>query len=311
VLVGAKALVAYLWKMLWPLDLVPFYPYPGHISILSFEYFPAIVLVIGITGVCIVLAKKQKLWLSVWGYYVITMLPVLGIVQVGGQSMADRYTYLPSLGPFLLIGLLAGRFWTTRTAYFCAAATIPAVLLLSFLTYRQITIWKNSLTLWNYVAEKPESFMAHYNLGIIYRHSNMPDKAIEEYLTAIRLWPGYSEAHNNLGFVYKSLNMTEKAEEEFLTAIRLKPDNVEAHSNLGILYEARNLSDKATVEFLTAVKLKPDNADAHFNLGLAYYKTGHMEEARHELERVLEIKPENQQAQQLMKEAMAKLRHTQ
>src|SRR5208337_114159 len=107
----AKSLVAYLGKMLWPVDLVPYYPYPGNVSILSFEYLSAIALVIGITAVCIILAKKQKLWLTVWGIYVVTLLPVLGIVQVGNQSMADRYMYLPSLGPFLIMGLIAAWIW--------------------------------------------------------------------------------------------------------------------------------------------------------------------------------------------------------
>jgi hypothetical protein len=101
VLVGFRSLVAYLGKMLWPLNLVPYYPYPKDASPLSLEYFSAIVLVIGITAACMVMAKKQKLWLSVWGYYVVTLVPVLGIVQVGGQAMADRFTYLPSLSPFL------------------------------------------------------------------------------------------------------------------------------------------------------------------------------------------------------------------
>ena len=111
VLVGVKSLIIYLWKMVLPLDLSPFYPYPREASLFSIEYFLAIVLVAGITIASVVIAKRQKLWLSAWGYYVITLLPVLGIVQVGLQSMADRYTYLPSLGPFLVIGIMASWVW--------------------------------------------------------------------------------------------------------------------------------------------------------------------------------------------------------
>ena len=109
-LVSARALISYLWKMLWPLNLVPFYPYPkqSEMSALSiFEYLLAIAFTLGITAVCVASVKRQKLWLSVWGFYIVTLIPVLGILQVGGQSMADRYTYLPSLGPFLVMGLIA------------------------------------------------------------------------------------------------------------------------------------------------------------------------------------------------------------
>ena len=90
VAVAAESLIAYLWKMILPLKLIPFYPYPKHVSILSLEYVSVIMLVIGITIACIVKAKNEKLWLAAWGYYVLTLIPVLGIVQVGSQSMADR-----------------------------------------------------------------------------------------------------------------------------------------------------------------------------------------------------------------------------
>ncbi len=123
ILVAGKSLIAYLWKMAVPLNLIPFYPHPRNASFLSLEYLAAIVLVIGITTTCIVIAKKQKLWLSVWGYYVVTLVPVLGIIQVGGQSMADRYTYLPSIGPFLIFGLFIA--WCSRKVTRPARGRLP------------------------------------------------------------------------------------------------------------------------------------------------------------------------------------------
>jgi tetratricopeptide (TPR) repeat protein len=341
-LVAAESLLSYLWKMLWPLHLVPYYPYPKTIAFFSAEYLLSIILVCGITAACIIMAKKQKVWLAVWGYYVVTLLPVIGIVQVGDQAMADRYTYLPSLGPFILIGLFGAWLWKRSSPYGRAGAgmviaiAILVLVSLSYLTLKQIAVWKDSLTLWTYVTEKePEGAVAHYNLGIVYRHMNMRDKAVEQFLAAIRLWPNYADAHTNLGLTYQSLNMPGRAEEEFLIATGLKPDSVEAHSNLGILYQAFNLPDKAEAEFTTAVKMKPDSAEAHFNLGVFYqirnmpdkseeefmsavrlkpdfaeahfrlgmvfYKRGQMEKARGELTRVLELKPDNQQALELLK----------
>jgi hypothetical protein len=105
----------YIWKMVLPLNLIPLYTYPRDISLLSPNYFLPILLVAGITLTCIIAIKRQKLWMSVWGYYVVTLVPVLGIVQVGGQAMADRYTYLPGTGPFLIVGLAIAWGWGKLT----------------------------------------------------------------------------------------------------------------------------------------------------------------------------------------------------
>jgi hypothetical protein len=106
ILVAAKSLIAYLWKMILPLNLIPLYPYPQDVSLLSLGFLATVFLVTGITAACVLAARKEKLWMSVWFYYVVTLIPVIGIVQVGSQPMADRYTYLPSLGPFLIAGLI-------------------------------------------------------------------------------------------------------------------------------------------------------------------------------------------------------------
>jgi hypothetical protein len=125
---AAKSLMIYLWKMILPLNLVPFYPYPKNMSLFSLENIVPIVIVIVITGTCLTVLRNQKLWMSVWSYYVIAMLPVLGIVQVGDQAMADRYTYLPSLRPLLVIGLIAAKVYekvsalTRRRVMLCFAS---------------------------------------------------------------------------------------------------------------------------------------------------------------------------------------------
>jgi hypothetical protein len=102
--------------MILPLNLSPVYPYPENVSLVSLDYLLAVILAIGVTAVSVVIVKKQKLWLTVWGYYVITLLPVLGIVQVGSQAMADRYTYLPSLGPFFIMGLITAEIYERVTS---------------------------------------------------------------------------------------------------------------------------------------------------------------------------------------------------
>ncbi len=313
-LVAAKSLLSYLWKMILPLNLVPFYPYPKNISLFSAEYLLPVILVSGITAACIFMVKKQKLWLAVWGYYVITLLPVIGIVQVGVQSMADRYTYLPSLGPFILLGLIAAWLWKKSTLWRGAwggLVIIGAILIfgyLSFLTYKQVAIWKDSLTLWTYVIERqPEGVpLAHNNLGIAYKLQGQLDKAVAEFQAALQLKPDYVNAHNNLGLAYASQGNLDIAILEFQAASRLRPDYADAHINLGTAYALQGQLDKAIPEFQTVLRLKPDYAEAHYNLGIAYASQGQLDKAVAEFQAALRLKPDYYEARQRLIDIVSK-----
>ena len=242
-LVAAKALSAYLWKMLWPLHLVPYYPYPENISLFSPEYLIPIVIVIAITAACIVVVRKQKLWMSVWSYYVITLMPVLGIVQVGPQAMADRYTYLPSIGPFLIIGLMTAKVYEKVSAInrwrvmslmagFIIAMTI--LVSLSYATIKQIGIWQNSIVFWNYVIkEEPSKHLTPYiSLGMAYASKGLVDMAIEQYQNAIRLDRNNIPAHMNLGLSYLKKGSKDMALIEFETVLIINPNNSTARQML-------------------------------------------------------------------------------
>jgi hypothetical protein len=302
-LVGAKALVAYLWKMLVPVDLIPFYPYPENVSLLSWKYLLSLVLVIAVTVVCILTAKKRRLLLSTWSYYVVTLIPVLGIVQVGIQSMADRYTYLPSLGPFLLLGLTAA--WiSSRVNYVLAGTSIvkiaagaAAMLILgglSYLTLQQIGVWKNSIVLWNYVITKEpqRAYSAYVNRGRAFETSGQPDKALADYDTAIALKPDYYEAYVNRGVLRGEIGMFDKAMEDFNRSIALNPDNAEVYSNRGIAYALTGQSGRALEDFNTALALSQDFAEAYFNRGRLYSKEGRTELARADYQKACDLRYE-------------------
>lgn len=247
VMVAVESLMAYLWKMVLPVDLVPFYPYPKNLSLSSPEYIIPVVLVTGISMFCVSIAAKQRVWLSVWGYYVVTLIPVLGIVQVGGQSMADRYTYLPSLGPFLLAGLSAAwvfqkvnapgkrGFFITLVFSFTA---VVAFVSLSYLTSKQIRIWNNSINLWSYVITKePERVpLAYNNLGIVLEERGRSDEAIACFRKALILDPYYAKAHNNLGNAYYRRGLLDDAIREYRIALSLKPDYQDALDNLSVVF---------------------------------------------------------------------------
>jgi tetratricopeptide (TPR) repeat protein len=302
-LVSARSLIAYLWKMILPLDLVPIYPYPKSASLLSLEYLFPVVLCVAVTLACVVAAKKQRLWLAVWSYYLLALFPVLGIVQVGGQAMADRYTYLPSLGPFLVMGLGIATAYDKVTALrprrimvevlgIVAAAAL--LILMSYATVKQIGVWKNSLVFWKYIIEKePRRIpVAHNNLGLAYRAGNLPDMAIEQFQTALRIRPDYPDARVNLGNVYVSKGQFDSAIEQYEIALRLVPDYEELHNNLGVAYASKGKMDRAIEHFQTSLRIKPDYPDAHMNLGNAYAAKGQLDRAIEQYKKALLLKPD-------------------
>jgi len=266
VLVGANSLVAYLWKMLWPLDLVPYYPYPRHVSILSFEYLFAIVLVIGITAVCIVLAKKQKLWLTVWGIYVVTLLPVLGIVQVGDQSMADRYMYLSSLGPFLIIGLTAAWIWVKVnrlqrwrlvTKASVAGVAVLVFAALSLLTLWQIGVWKNDASLWDYIIDKEphKVTLAYNNRGILYSKQGLFDKAIACFTESVTINAGCYDCYYNRGLTFALIGLYERSLDDYTRALELNPNLADAYYDRGKSYLIMGRRESAVSDFQQACNL--------------------------------------------------------
>ncbi len=300
--VAAQSLTVYLQKMILPTRLVPFYPYPQDASLFSTDTAIAICAVAVITAACVMVRSRQRLWLSLWGFYVITLLPVLGIVQVGAQSMADRYTYLPSLGPFFAIGLIsAGGYerassnkwgWGSKTAGIVIAMSMVASL--SYATVRQIGVWKNSIVFWNYVIDKEPSRVsfAHNNLGAAYASKKLFAPAIAQYHTALRIKPDYVEAYTNLGTAYLSQRMPDRAMEQFRAALRLDPDSASAHNGLGTAYQALGRPDLAIEEYRHALRLNPNFADGHNNLGIAYKAMGRIDMAMDEYRAALKLRPD-------------------
>lgn len=300
-LVGARSLIVYLWKMIWPLNLTPFYPYPTNVSLLSLEYLFTIFFVVGITIICIVRAKKQRLWLSVWSYYVMTLIPVIGIVQVGRQAMADRYTYLPSLGPFLIMGL--GVAWASRKIYTLpqwgliikllgAVISIFVFVSMSYLTFRQIAIWNNSIRLWSYVIGKhPErAHLVYYFRGLAFLNTDQFDKAIEDFDMAVSLEPYFSDAFLNRGNAFEKIGRFDKAIENFDKAIALRP-SYEAYFNRGMTFEQMGLPDKAIADYDSAIAVNPSRYEAYDAGGRLYGKTGLFGKAIEYFDKYIAINP--------------------
>jgi protein O-mannosyl-transferase len=225
------------------------------------------------------------LWMSAWGYYVMTLVPVLGIVQVGGQAMADRYTYLPGIGPFLIIGLATAwswkkvnlmKKWAQASKLAVVAFFILVFLSTVYFTIRQISIWKTSIDLWSYVIEKePVKFnLAYYMRGVVYQEQGDLDKAISDYNMVNALEPFHFEVYQGLGSIHEKMGQTDKAIEDYTMAIAINPRAEEALVSRGILYGKAGLFDKAIVDFNKAIELAPDYPSAYVNRGTAYFRLG-------------------------------------
>lgn len=312
VLVAAKSLIAYLYKMAVPVYFSPVYPYPKDASIASVPYLLASAAVIGMTIGCAVAARRQRLWLSVWGYYVITLLPAIGIVQVGSQAMADRYTYLPSLAPFLLAGLGVARMEayvraaTTRRRLVRLGAVCVAILGvagMSFATIRQIGVWEDGMTLWSHViANQPnEAVKAYINRGVLFQVAGDLDKALADFNRAIALNPGrpgnylkpsvYYEAYLRRGQTLESQGERSKALADFDAVSELDPSYGPAYRNRAGLFERAGQVDRAIAELDKAIAANPGDQGMYIERGILYGKYRSLEAAIDQFSVVIRANP--------------------
>ncbi|MCK9419650.1 MAG: tetratricopeptide repeat protein [Nitrospirae bacterium] len=303
-LVAAKSLILYLGKMIVPMDLIPFYPYPKDVSPASFAYLSTLALMIAITAACVIIAKRNRSWLSAWGYYVVTLLPALGIVQVGAQAMADRYTYLPSLGPFLIIGSIAAwtsakiqERWGVSRQRLLNAGVLLIFGLLSYATIQQTRIWHDSVTFWSYELEKePDANIAYVNRGEAFAKRGQLDKAIRDFTEAISRKPSDYKAFYNRGILFSKLNLVSQALADYSEAIALKPSYYDAYNSRGALYAKREQFDKALADYTAAISIDPSRSQAYMNRGLTYDRAGQVDKARADFDKAIALDPNNADA---------------
>jgi tetratricopeptide (TPR) repeat protein len=301
-LVAIRALIFYLYKMLWPTDLAPLYPYPSGISFFIIEYTISFAAFIIITALCIYSWKKLKVWTVAWAYYFVTLFPVLGIIKVGNQAAADRYMYLPSVGIFLLAGLgitelIRRIFRNENKAAVKGVSLIIGFLVISgvtaHLTVKQEKIWKNSMTLWKYELNLfPNSaYQAYYNLGNAYDSLGRIDDAILHYQRALQINPYYLETYNTLGALYQNHGRIDEAIKQYRAVLKLNSDFPDVYYNLGLAYQSKGLIDRSMEQYELALKLKPDHVKARYNLGNIYQSRGLSDEAIEQYKKVIKLDP--------------------
>jgi Tfp pilus assembly protein PilF len=272
----ANALVAYVnyvAKMLWPAHLAVFYPHPGT-SLPIWQVAGSGLVLVWITLLAI--RARRRPYLAVgWLWYVLTLVPVIGLVQVGGQAMADRYTYIPLIGLFIIIAwgvpeLLA--LWTTeaRRRTLLAASAGIVIAALAVCTYLQVGYWRDSVTLFDHAVKVTRrNAVAHNNLGVALVERGELGKAVAHYREALRIKPRYVEAHCNLAIAAIKQGRLDEAIAHCWEALRIRPGDADAHNNLGVALAKQGKLHEALAHFSEALRLDPDKKSARANLARA------------------------------------------
>jgi tetratricopeptide (TPR) repeat protein len=298
---GANAFLSYakyIGKMFWPQNLAVFYPFDAD-SFAPWQMAMCVLLLLVISIFVIRFGRKQRYLPVGWFWFLGTLVPVIGFVQVGEQSLADRYTYIPYIGLFIIIAwglpeLLSK--WPQRKI----ALGISMVIVLTTLgicAHQQISYWNKSTALFSHAIEVTQNnYIAYNNLGIAYGSLGRHQDAIETYKQAIKIKPNYAMAYNNRGGAYVDLGRWQEAIEDFSQAIRIKPDYAMAHCNLGAAYGMLGRYQEAIDACKQAIRIKPDLAEVHYNLGVAYGKLGRYQDAVESYKQAIRIKPDDAKA---------------
>ena len=338
--VAVTACVAYLQKAVWPFSLAVFYPHP-HGTLEAWRVGGAIVLLVAVTVLVVTFARRAPYATVGWFLYLGMLVPVSGLVQVGGQSMADRYTYLPLVGVFLMIVWGATRLAASwRASRALAVIGCAAVAALSIAARKQVDTWSSDVTLFEHaLSVTSRNWVAHNNLGLAYDSAGKPDAAIAQYKAALEARPGYPDALKNLGVALAaqgrhaeaaqhfdesmagqrdplalfqlaaSLSRVGKVEEaigRYREALQIRPDFPEARNNLANALEATGRTREAKDEFLVALRMHPEDGTAHYNLANLLMSEGALEEAMGHMREAARLRPAMPEAHRGLGRALLK-----
>ncbi len=274
--IAVHGYVFYIYKLLLPLNLAPVYPRLPYLKVFGTASIAYSVILIGITIFCIVLIKRERIFISVWLYYIITLFPVIGIVQVSDHIAADRYTYLPSIGPFILIGA-ATAYTIGKKKYIVPGAVFILIVLGTFtdITLKQISVWKNPISLWSREIELFPVLPAYRLRAEAYFDSGKYREALVDYTTVIKNDnKNLPNAYLRRGLAFQNLGYFKMALKDFDTSIKLKPENFSAYIDRGNLNRKLGNLNNAIKDYRKAISLNPEIAAAYYNLALVYLDIG-------------------------------------
>ena len=296
----ANALVSYatyIIKIPWPCSLALPYPYPQNLP--WWQVVGACLLLAFITFIALK-AIRQRPYIAVgWSWYMGTLMPVIGLVQIGSQAMADRYTYIPLIGIFVIFSwgvpeLLAR--WRYKRA---VVAMISSVIILAMMTlaWIQARYWANSISLFEHALDATvNNVIAHNQLGTALENQNKITEAIRHYSEVLRIYPDNDKTYNNLGNALIKQGKITEAIRHYSEALRINPENDKAHNNLGFALGEHGKIAEAIRHYSEALRINPEFDSAHNNMGLALENQGKITEAIRHFSEALQINPENYKA---------------
>src|SRR5438874_920559 len=296
--------VTYLWKAFWPARLAVFYPHPNN-SLPTWEIILAIGFLVAITAAVIILRSGHPYIFTGWLWYLGMLVPVIGVVQVGEQGHADRYTYLPHIGLFLLVVWTVGDISTCSrfSRRFVTVAAVATIVAFGWCGLLQTTHWKDSKTLWNHaLAVTSNNDVAHNNLGFLCVHRGELDKAISHFEAALKIRSNKAQTHYNLASEFIGTNLGnalaqkgrfDEAIAHYQEAIKLQPDYADAYYNLGSALLEKDNVNEAIAQWEKTLAIRPNDSDARTSLGNALLQKGSLNEAITQYEKALEIAPQD------------------
>jgi Flp pilus assembly protein TadD len=297
----ANAVVSYakyLIGTIWPTRLAVYYPFDLN-GIPVWQVVGSVLLLAAITTLGLLHARTRPYLIVGWLWFLGTLVPVIGVVQVGGQAIADRYHYLPSIGLFIAavfgIAEVAANWRVARVPI--VACTVVVLLGSTALTAAQINLWRDSVTLFKHtLAVTPDNFPIEYNLGYALGQNRTFEGALSHFGNALRINPDFFDALINMGMTLSEVGRPAEAVGYFERALRVAPQSSKAHMQLALALVKQDKKDDALHEFREALRLAPQDADVRVNLGLMLARNGKLDEATEHLNEAVRLNPSSAEA---------------
>lgn len=299
---GLVSYIAYVGQMIWPAKLAVFYPHAAD-SLPLWEAILTFLLLAGITVIAFALRKTRPYLIVGWSWYLICLLPVIGVIQVGLQGRADRYTYLPQIGLYLAVTWAAAdlAIFSNKRREILACVAVVIIGILAWRAWIQTSYWRNTESLWNHaLAVTSDNDLAHNNVAALLMRRGQVDDAISHYEKALKLRLNNRETHyhlsvallhNNLANALAQKGLIDEAIVHYRKAVQLRDDFADAHSNLATMLAQKGETAEAIAQYEKALAIPPEDAAAHLRLAATLLQTGREDEAIAHYRRALEITP--------------------
>lgn len=284
--------IAYIGKSFWPFTLSPIYPYPNHIPL--WKTAAALISMVSMSVVFFFLRKKSPYLLVGWLWYIGTLLPVIGLIVIGPHGMADRYTYIPHIGLFIMISWavpqLLGNLRHGGKIIIIAASLV--LLVFSAATWRQVQFWQDTGTLFDRALQiDPNNFFAHYVLATLMKKNGNIEKAAAHIDAAIKNRPNYYPALRIKGHILEEQGQYDAAQKYYLEVLHINSLNDEAYNDLGVVSEKLGKQSVAVEYYLKAVEINPNHLKAHNNLAALLVKLQRYAEAELFYQKAIRLAP--------------------